>query len=155
MITDKDFENIVEFLPLTTKYFTRKDGQTEYFYRVFRTHDIWGDEKIWLKLMGALYEKKMSDESIRAKKTASFENAGQNQIVGKLFSFGVSKISNFLDPGKAKNIPDRETYSAVLHELTFYLGRLTKNILVSSEILIELVRQSNSDKRELEELMNT
>ena len=23
MITDKDFENIVEFLPLTTKYFTR------------------------------------------------------------------------------------------------------------------------------------
>lgn len=29
-------------------------------------------------------------------------------MVGKLFSFGVSKISNFLDTGKNKNVPDKE-----------------------------------------------
>lgn len=40
--------------------------------------------------------------------------------------------------GRSKNSFDKEIYADALFEITPFLGRLTKNIVISSELLIEI-----------------
>jgi hypothetical protein len=49
----------------------------------------------------------------------------------------MKQITGLLDTGK-KQVQDRDIYSSILQDLTFYMGRLTKNIEVSSSLLIDL-----------------
>jgi hypothetical protein len=60
--------------------------------------------------------------------------------MNKIFSFGMKQISGILDMTKTKGPSDKEIYTSVLHEITYYMGRLTKNLLISSEILIDVAR---------------
>jgi len=57
--------------------------------------------------------------------------------MNQLLSFG-KQLSAALDIGKKVTVSENDLYSSVLQELAFYLSRLTKNLLVSSEILMRL-----------------
>lgn len=56
--------------------------------------------------------------------------------MNKLWSFG-KQITAALDIGK-KGVSETETYISILHEVGFYLSRLTKNIVIASEVLMRL-----------------
>lgn len=57
--------------------------------------------------------------------------------MNKLWSFG-KQFAAALDIGKKVGMSESEIYSSVLQELAFYLSRLTKNIVIASEILMRL-----------------
>jgi hypothetical protein len=50
----------------------------------------------------------------------------------------MNKISGIWDMGKNKNSFDKDIYSNAVFDMTPFLGRLTKNIVISSELLIEI-----------------
>jgi hypothetical protein len=90
--------------------------------------------------MKVIYDKKYN-ESESPKKKAPVEKP-QGPLVNKLINFGMKKITGIIENIKGnEKVPDKDLYIIVLTELSFYLGRLTKNLLVSSEILIELAKE--------------
>jgi hypothetical protein len=153
MLKEKDYENVLLFLPLVTKYYTKKENHEEYLYSSFRKYSIWKEVTLWEALMKLMIEKKQ-EELGEQKKNQAAQDKKPSTVVNKLFSFGVKKITNLIDLAQNKTTPvDKEIYIPILNELSFYIGRLTKNLLISSEILLELAKDIIQDKREIKQLL--
>jgi len=72
--------------------------------------------------------------------------------MNQLWSFG-KQLTAALDLGKKITVSESDLYSSVLHELAFYLSRLTKNLLVSSEILMRLAFEVGMEKEDIAEMI--
>jgi hypothetical protein len=140
VIKEGDYDSVVSLLHLVTKYYTRRDHYDEYLYNSLRSMPIWKETSVWEEIMKNMIEKKTTEEISKKKAAIAAAEKKDNQIVNKLFSFGVKKISNLLDIGQPK-INDREIVQHVLQDLAFYTGRLTKNLVVSSDIITHLSKE--------------
>ena len=103
-----------------------------------KTKTLWEDPLLWSSILRCLYEKRNNEESQKQKKYQEIEKGySQPRLMNQLWSLGKS-ITAALDVTKKNTVSDSEIYTSVLHEIAFYLSHLTKNLLVSSEILMRL-----------------
>ena len=58
----------------------------------------------------------------------------------KIFNLSVKQ---FLEKTKSRtnSLSDREIYFSILHDVAYYLGRLTESISVATEILVEVATE--------------
>jgi hypothetical protein len=105
--------------------------------------NIWKEISVWEEIMKNMVERKTQEEIHKKKAAVAAAEKNNNQIVNKLFNFGVKKISNLLDINQPK-INDKQVVQDVLEEIAFYCGRLTKNLMVSSDIIINLSKEYSS-----------
>ena len=98
-------------------------------YNHFRNDPSWEDIKLWQGLLKASYNKKSTEEQARAKFYSDDDATGVNKIL----SFGMKMFTQ-----KPKLGMDRDILTSVLHELTYYMGRLTRNLIICSDILVHL-----------------
>jgi len=153
LIKDNDYETLAQYLPLINKYYTYREGQNFFIYRFLKTKTLWEDPLLWSSILRCLYEKKTNDESQKQKKYQEIEKSyTQPKLMNQLWSLGKT-ISAALDVSKKNSVTDSEIYTSVLHEIAFYLSHLTKNLLVSSEILMRLALEVGIEKEDISDLI--
>lgn len=59
----------------------------------------------------------------------------------KIFNLSVKQFLDKTSKSRTTSLSDREIYFSILHDVAYYLGRLTESISVATEIIIEVTTE--------------